>query len=156
MNTLLMVMNPEDRRRVEQALPAYMYALLFETLRKKGYYVRADLEELANKISAAALEGTVGEHQQRLAAMVEQDGYGILNDAGEDSTPVLIGALSRCIVKLVDRGTMIHPDTTTIALAIAAEMDDDVGDWGRPAEVNRVMVEIDNQLHRRGYLRPIA
>ena len=152
---LVMIANPEDRMRVEQAIPAYMYALLFESLRKDGFEVRADLEELANKASAGALEGTVGEHQQRLAAMVEQEGYGILKDAGENSVTVLIGGLSRCLCKLVDNGAIVNQDAMLIALSIAAEMDDGVEDWGRPIEANRVMVALDNEMNSRGVLRPI-
>jgi hypothetical protein len=141
------------RKMVQEALPGFMYALLFSSLRTAGYEVRADLEELANKCSAAALAQALGPKQAELSVIVQRDGYAILKDAGENHMTVLLGGLSRCLVKMVDQGRAVNADATIIALAICAEMDDGVEDWGKPRQANRAMSALDNQFTRMGYFK---
>ena len=150
MNMLLMPVDG-DKARVERALPGFMFALAFESLREEGYEVRADLEELANKASAAALEGTLGAHQQKLAGIIADHGYYCLRNAGTDKLTLLIGAMARLFPKLQAEGINVCKDALLVALGIAAEIDDGVTDWGRPNQLTPVMVRLHNNLRDKGY-----
>lgn len=155
MGTILL---PKDRdhQRVEKALPGFMFALCFESLRSNGYEVRADLEELANKASAVALEGTLGQHMQKLATIIADDGYYCLKHAGTDDPALLVGAMARLFPKLVDEGFPVDHDGVLVALGIAAEIDDGVTDWGAPARLKQVMGILHRNLREKGYFTTIA
>lgn len=140
-----------DHARVERALPGFMFALCFESLRSDGYEVRMDLEELANKASAAALEGTLGAHQQKLATIVATDGYAVLKNAGTDNLTMLIGAMSRLFPKMQLEGFDICKDALLVALGVAAEIDDGVTDWGKPNQLTPIMARLHNNLRDKGY-----
>lgn len=142
-----------DHRRVEQALPGFMFALLFESLRNQGLEVRMDMEDLANKCSAAALATELGPKQVNLAKIVQRDGHAVLKNIGVDELPLMIGGLSRCLVKMQDQGRAVNQDALIIALSICAEIDDGVTDWGYPRRLNRTMSAIDNELVKLGYFK---
>lgn len=156
MSYALMVPRTEDQLRIEAALPGYMYALLLESLAKEGFEIRKDLADLANKSAAAALEGTLGEHQQKLCKVIEQDGYAVLKDAGQESVRVLIGGLSRCLVKIRDDGYHVNENGLLVALGIHAEIDDGVTDWGREPEIVATASKIENNLRAKGYFKRTA
>lgn len=154
--SVLVMPHAEDQAAVEKALPGFMFALAFESLGADGFTVRADLEELANKASAAALSHTCGMHQQKLAGIVAKDGYDVMKNAGTNNVRILIGALAQVFVKLQDRGCTVDHDGLLVALSIVAEIDDDVTDWGTRNQINPVMVQLDNQLRAKGYFTKIA
>lgn len=149
--SVLLLPQAQDHVRVEKALPGFMFALAFESLRNEGYHVRADLEELANKTSQAALEGTYSHHQQKLATIIAKDGYAVMKDAGTDQLTLLIGAMSRLFPKIQDEGFDVDKDALLVALGIAAEIDDGVTDWGKPNQLTPIMGRLHNNLRRLGY-----
>jgi hypothetical protein len=149
--SMLLSHSEADRRMVEEALPGFMFALLFNSLRNMGYTVRSDLEELANKCSAVAIAVAPIAKQPTLAKIVQDHGYAVLKECGTDTVNELIGGLARCLVKLQDQGRHVNQDGLIIALGICAEIDDGVEDWGKPAKLNVVMSRIDNELRKKGY-----
>lgn len=151
MSKALLLPVEQDRLRVQNALPGYMFALLFESLNKAGFEIREDLLELANKASAAALHGTLGAHQSQLAGIVQSDGYDVLKHAGTNEVRHLVGALARLFVKMQDEGFQVNENGLLIALGIAAEIDDGVTDWGKPHQLTRIMEKLHNGLRDKGY-----
>lgn len=151
--TAILMPQARDHTRCEKALPGFMFALAFESLGNDGYTVRADLEELANKASAAALEGTLGAHMQKLAKIIADDGYYVLKNAGTDNVTLLIGAMARLFPKLQDEGFDVDKDGLLVALGIAAEIDDGVTDWGRPNQLTPIMNRMHNSFREKGYFK---
>jgi hypothetical protein len=155
-NALVLPMDG-DQKRVEQALPGFMFALMFESLQGQGLEVRQDLVELSDKASAAALHGTYGAHQQKLAGIVADHGYGILKHAGsDDNLPLLIGSLSRLLVVLRDRGVVVEENALLVALSICTEIDEGFEEWGKPQSMKRVMAGIDREARSKGYFSTLT
>lgn len=151
---LITIADPKDHDRIQNALPGYMFALLFDSLRQKlNLEVRADLEELANKSSAAALQDTVAHHMVRLCKEVEKVGYSALGAAGTDDLRLLIGGCAHAFVKIQADGIGVNPDAVLVALGIAAEVDDGITDWGTRNQIMPVAVRIANDLQRAGYFK---
>jgi hypothetical protein len=154
MNAIVLPSTEKERKIVEQALPGFMFELLFDSLIKDGYDIRLDLKELAGKCSAAAFvdQGLDVFTIRRLADRVQKDGYDILKTANVEEVQYIVGGLARCLVRMVYDGVGVNRDATIIALGICAEMDDGVDDWGKKLTVDVLAGKLETAFTEKGYM----
>jgi hypothetical protein len=156
--TGILLLRDQRRDIVEQGLPGYMFSLLFESLRKNtGFEVRADLEELANKASIAALHDKTRFEQVGIGKQMESDGYRILNAANTDDIRVLIAAFAQYLCQLAaERNVLVENNALMVGLAIAAEVDDDENSgWGTTKAINSARHKLDKEARSLGYFMSV-
>ena len=147
------LLRDEAHQIAELSLPGYLFSLLFDSLlRNDGLAVRQDLAELANKASVAQLNGRDRFTQVRLAQKLERDGHQILSAAGVEDLKLLTGSTARWLCAITMRNIPVEENGLMVALAIAAEIDEDEdASWGNPKYMNVLMNKLDNEARKLGY-----
>lgn len=147
------LLRDEAHQIAELSLPGYLFSLLFDSLlRNDGMEIRSDLSELANKASVAQLDGRDRFTQVRLARKLESDGHQILSAAGTDDLKLMTGAVARWLCAIAVRNIPVEENGLMVALAIAAEIDEDADEtWGNPKYMNVLMNKMDNAARKLGY-----
>jgi hypothetical protein len=155
MSAIILPQTKIEQDMVQQCLPGFMFEYLFDNLAREGYGVRMDMKELAGKCSVSPLvkEPPLDPFTiRRLADRVQKDGYDVLKNAGTDNIRILVGGLSRMLVRMKNDGIDVNNDATILALGVCAEMDDGVEDWGKKNVVDRVAGKLERNLRDKGYM----
>jgi hypothetical protein len=150
----IILMNPDNRRIVDSALPGYMLDLVMQSLAARGIEVRKDLSQFAKQAQARVFAQVPTLQRAFMAKIVEEEGRAILAAASPDKLTELLAGLCKWIVVLIAKNVEFDMDVMSSAATIAYEVDEDGTDWGRPSEHGRIMDALDNEAHKRGWLRP--
>lgn len=136
----------------QACLPAYMYTLLGASLEKMGVFLKEDVTTLMNRASTRDLEDFDMILINRIGTKIESEGHAILK-AGGDNPILLIAALSRMIVKMVDEGVPFKENVILVALAFAEEIKEDASDYGGEDAINLASGKMIKEANARGWFR---
>ena len=143
-----------DYPLIAACMPAYMLCRAVADLKEKGFEVRQDVEELANRASVRPLFEKDVFTIKRVATKLESHVNEIFRESSADSPVQVLAGTARLLVKLTKDGMVFDQDTMLVALLYTDDMDVHPEDWPNPKVMNRIMSNLGNAARRRGFLVP--